>query len=337
MESIIEDYLAEVSLGTPVSYGSMTVVPVFAPPVAGEHEYLLMQEAMDLGVLTITELHEAGSVPQLMAVNTGKKAILLIDGEQLVGAKQDRVLNTTVMLAPDSKTVIPVSCTEHGRWWYSSREFRSTDYVMSSSSRRRKMRSVMDSLKRKDSFEGDQRGVWDEVEHLNRSSGARSPTGAMKDSFAEKNHDVEVLVNAFPIQLHQRGILVFVCDGVYIGFEMVSEESVFTMIYKKILRSYTIDAVLTPPSHRKVDFAGRAKVFLGDIRNCNTEIYPAVAMGTEYRFAGIDMVGSGLIVDNVPIHLSFHKQDTATHQPSSQQMAGFRERRSHAVRRNAEV
>ena len=64
MDEIISKYLAEASLGTPVSYGSMTVVPVFAPPVAVEHEYLLLQEAMDLGLLPITELHEAGSVLQ---------------------------------------------------------------------------------------------------------------------------------------------------------------------------------------------------------------------------------------------------------------------------------
>jgi hypothetical protein len=336
MDNLIEDYLADASLGTPVSYGSMTVVPVFAPPFAVGHEYLLLQEAMDLGVLTITELHEAGSVPQLMAVNTGKKAILLIDGEQLVGAKQDRVLNTTVMLAPESKTVIPVSCTEYGRWWYSSREFRSTDYVMSSNSRRRKMRSVSDSLKRKDSYEGDQRGVWDEIANLNRKSGARSPTGAMKDSFAEMNHDVEPLISAFPIQPHQRGILAFICDGVYIGFEMVSREDIFPKIYKKILRSYTIDAVLTHPSPDKVNFAGKAKDFLGDVKNCSSDPHPSVGLGVDYRFSSIELTGHALVHERVPVYMSFYSVNDPSRQPSSER-ADLRERYSHAMHRNAEV
>jgi hypothetical protein len=336
MDSILKNYLAEVSLGTPASYGSMIVLPVFAPPVAVEHEYLLMQEAMDFGVLTITEVSEAGSVPQLMAVNSGKKAILLIDGEQLVGAKQDRVLNTTVMLAPESKTVIPVSCTEHGRWWYSSREFRSADYVMSSSSRRRKMRSVSDSLKRKDSYEGDQRGVWDEIANLNRKSGARSPTGAMKDSFAEKNHDVEKLVYAFPLQPHQRGILVFVCDGVYIGFEMVSREDVFPKIYKKILRSYTIDAVLTHPSPDKVNFAGKAKDFLGDVKNCSSDPHPSVGLGMDYRFNSIGLTGHALVHDKEPVYMSFYSTNDPIRQPSSER-GDFREQRPHGMHRSAKV
>jgi len=129
MDRIFSAYLDGVNLGSPVSHGGMTVFPVFAPPVAEEHEYLTMSEAMeDLGVLHITEISEAGDVPELMAVNNGKGAILMIDGELLVGAKQDRVVNTTILLPPESKTVIPVSCTEHGRWNYTSREFQSTTY-----------------------------------------------------------------------------------------------------------------------------------------------------------------------------------------------------------------
>ena len=199
MDIIIADYLAEVSLGTPVSHGSMTVVPVFAPPVLEEHEYLTLSEAMDRGALQITEVSEAGNVPQLKAVNMANKAILILDGEQLVGAKQDRVVNTTILLPPESYTVIPVSCTEHGRWRYSSRrEFSSSDYVMSSESRRRKMRSVSESLKNKGSFASNQGQVWDDCASLNRKSGARSASGAMRDSFEAKRHEVENLIDPDP-------------------------------------------------------------------------------------------------------------------------------------------
>jgi hypothetical protein len=204
----------------------MTVFPIFAPQVSEEHEYLVMQEAMDLGVLQITELNEGGSVPQLFAVNKGKIGILIIDGEQLVGAKQDRVVNTTILLTPESKTVIPVSCTEHGRWNYTAQEFRSTDYVMSPDIRKKKMRSVSESLKEKSSCESNQGGVWEEVANLNKKAGAQSSTGAIGDGFNAKKRDIEDLLIAFPIQPHQRGILVLL-NGIAAGFEMISHEYAF--------------------------------------------------------------------------------------------------------------
>jgi len=52
-------------------------------------------------------------------------SILILDGEELVGAKQNRVVNTTLLIAAASSTVIPVSCVEQGRWDYDSPDFRS--------------------------------------------------------------------------------------------------------------------------------------------------------------------------------------------------------------------
>ena len=50
-------------------------------------------------------------------------SLLMLDGEELVGAKKNRVLNVTVLIAAQSDTVIPVSCVEQGRWSYWSQEF----------------------------------------------------------------------------------------------------------------------------------------------------------------------------------------------------------------------
>lgn len=47
----------------------------------------------------MTEVSEAGSVPSLRVVNKGERAVFLLDSEELVGAKQNRILNTSVLIA----------------------------------------------------------------------------------------------------------------------------------------------------------------------------------------------------------------------------------------------
>jgi len=43
-------------------------------------------------------------VPELLVINQGERAVLLVDGEELVGAKQNRVLNTSVLVRGKSET-----------------------------------------------------------------------------------------------------------------------------------------------------------------------------------------------------------------------------------------
>jgi hypothetical protein len=49
-----------------------------------------------------------------------------MSGEQLLGAKQNRVLNISIMVASKSDLPIPVSGVEAGRWRYQSRKFASS-------------------------------------------------------------------------------------------------------------------------------------------------------------------------------------------------------------------
>jgi hypothetical protein len=80
--------------------------------------------------------------PELKVVNKSDQKILLVDGEGLVGAKQNRVLNTTILIPPKSETTIPVSCVEHGGWSYRSERFGSQSRSMSANLRNRKSETV---------------------------------------------------------------------------------------------------------------------------------------------------------------------------------------------------
>src|SRR3954449_7887870 len=99
-----------IQLGEPVEHRGVVIAPLF--PRADPHaEYLTLEQAVPLG-FHVTEIDAAGSVPELLARNPLDSNVLLYDGEELVGAKQNRILNLTVLVPARSETKIPVSCVE---------------------------------------------------------------------------------------------------------------------------------------------------------------------------------------------------------------------------------
>ena len=102
--------MLEASLGEPQHHESLTVFPILAE-VSRELPYILLADALSSGVLTIGEKN-GGQVPFLLARNTGPDPVLILDGEQLIGARQNRMTNRSILLAPKSTTEIPVSRAE---------------------------------------------------------------------------------------------------------------------------------------------------------------------------------------------------------------------------------
>jgi hypothetical protein len=99
-------------LGEPVTSGPLVLVPVFGGHPAPT--YRLAAEAIADCTLSIGEIG-GGQVPQLGVRNVGELPALLVEGEHLHGAMQDRVLNVTVLVPAKADTEIPVSCVEQVR------------------------------------------------------------------------------------------------------------------------------------------------------------------------------------------------------------------------------
>jgi hypothetical protein len=78
----------------------------------------------------ITEVDDEGSVPDLRVANLGDLPLLLLDGGLLVGAKQNRILQMTVLVAAQREATIPVSCVGRGRWGYRARHSAPSDFSL---------------------------------------------------------------------------------------------------------------------------------------------------------------------------------------------------------------
>jgi len=328
MEAAMARFLEQLELGDPQEYLNMAVFPIFA---SGNHspEYLTLKEALDKRLLSVTEVSTGGRVPELMAINTADIPILLVDGEELSGAKQNRVLNTTILLKEHSETVIPVSCTEQGRWSYRSPEFSESGNILSKNIRWKKARKVHENLKTDCTFRSDQGEVWDDIAAMSHDAGVNSSTGAMNDVFHSKEEDLDEYLKAFPLVPGQRGLLVFV-NGKVSGFDVVSLGSAYGALHQKLVKSYAMDAYLDARKGKASPAIsmGQAKIFLQDALSCTEEKYQSLGHGWDYRYEGRSIVGSTLIHREMVIHAAFFG---TTESGKVGNMAGSRQRRGHRV------
>src|SRR5919197_3058470 len=168
-----------IQLGEPVEHQGTIIAPLF-PRRQPRAEYATLEQALPLG-FKVTEVDAAGSVPELLVSNPLEQNVLLYDGEELVGAKQNRILNVTVLVAARSETRIPVSCVEQGRWHAHSASFEPARHAAYPDLRRRKAaRLSAEPLARGAA----QAAVWDEVAAKAGRYGVESPTGAAADIYA---------------------------------------------------------------------------------------------------------------------------------------------------------
>ena len=189
MDSTIFDYLSTLTFGKLQAFRNMAILPLFSAMNDGP-EYVTLKDALAQKFITITEIDQAGHVPELKVVNTSEYFVLLLDGEELIGAKQNRVLNTSILLKPNSETILPVSCTEQGRWGYVSKVFSHSDVMMSQLSRFMQTQSVSASLHEGRGFISDQDRVWDDIIRMHARAGVSSRTGAMRNIYSAKTDEL---------------------------------------------------------------------------------------------------------------------------------------------------
>jgi hypothetical protein len=303
MQPVLNGFVQGITCAEAQAAQNLALLPLLSELPAGL-EYLTLSEALAAGSLTITELHDGGTVPELGAVNTGPLPVLLLDGEEVVGAKQNRVLNTTILIREHSKTVLPVSCVEQGRWHYDTHEFRASNNVMAPRLRARKQAAVSESLALSGERMSDQGDVWDGVAELAAETAAPpSPTSAMRDVFEHVDGDINALLRAFSPIPNQRGMVVFI-NGQPAGVEYISQARAFTKVFEKLLRGYALEALIARGKPKDGATPEAAMKFLAAIEKSDVTFYEAIGYGVEHRIVGKTVVGSALTLANAVIHLS---------------------------------
>lgn len=329
MEEALRKKLQATELGERQQFRNVSVFPLFSkakPPA----RHLVLREAMANGLITVSEISESGHVPELKVVNNADTPVLILDGEELFGAKQNRVLNTTVLLKMKSVTIIPVSCTEQGRWTYRSETFSESGIIMSPNVRRVKNRSVQESLRSCNEFRSDQGAVWGGIHEQAAAMSVESPTYAMRDVHERVKDDVGSHMEHFPCLDGQCGLLV-VIGGSVAGLDLVSYAPAYKLLHEKLVRSYVMDALLKGTGKTSEADKATARAFLDDMGECEGSEYESVGHGRDVRFEGRGMFGSALIYRGGMVHLAMFPGNEKVQQDDSD-MQGYQRRANHRRR-----
>ena len=303
MQNLIQQYIDGVNIGDVQSYRNLAVFPLVSD-YALDLDYLTLDEALDENAIDVVELDQDGSVPELKVVNKSEVMILILDGEELVGAKQNRIVNTTILIAGKDTVVIPVSCVEQGRWSYKSKKFRSQKRVMSPRMRADKSEQVDMCLDLSGSFTSDQSAIWSDISAKSLRMGAKSPSSAMSAIYKKKDQSIKDYTKHFNLTESQIGA-VFMINGQVVGMDCFGKPETFEKVFEKLVESYALDAIDTPESAKdsKVE-RGRATEFVESPTTCKVKPHPSVGLGTDCRLESKAITGFALAHDDKVLHLS---------------------------------
>lgn len=313
-----------VTFGELQSFGSVAAVPIITPIVADAFLYITLSEALEKKLLMIQEVSEGGSVPELKVISSSPLPVLMLSGEEVKGAKQNRILNASILIPSGSELVIPVSCTERGRWRYTAPDFKDSANISSKDVRQAAGESVHASLHENRGFCSDQGRVWEEIEmlHYKSKSHTTSRTRAMDDAFTTKKHDLEEAQRHFRLIPGQTGILFFHAGRVA-GLDIVSRPGAYARLHSKLMRSYVIDGLESRKTSHDAEILQRqARNFLDTAVAVKGKVFKSPGLGDDIRIEASALRGSVLVHEKQAIHACCFRVET---QESS--MASFDKRR----------
>jgi len=293
--------LPQFQIGQPLTCNGLTVFPLYAP--AGKQaEYQLADEAIAAATVAVQEVGEGGSVPELLVDNSADSRVLFLEGEELRGAKQNRILNTSILVAARSKIKVPVSCVEQGRWRRTSMIFGSGKVRSPHALAYKLKASVAESLKREAGHRSDQGAVWQEVAKQQATFGVCSPTAALADTYENLADKMTAYREKLKYPEGAVGAAVAVGPRV-VCIDLFDKPATCRKAWDRLLSGCILDALAGTATEGQADARTVEQVMAEGQATAWTQA-PAVGEGQEYRAEFNGCVGSALALDAAVVHMN---------------------------------
>lgn len=281
MNAQLSHYLSHLELKAPRQVGPLTLLPLTlkadftVPPLV-----LLDDESA-----RVIEVNDAGRVNRIKVENLTPEFLLLLNGELVRGARQNRLVNATTLITGGGEHLLSVSCVEQGRWAYGrQRGFAAAEatvpWTMRSESSLRSSRSK----RRQGRADANQRQVWEEVAAYLRQHNLQSDTMdlfTMVDRADTDERQTSLLPERHPLAPadDEVGAALFLGSEL-VGLEAFAAPKLWQAAHARVLRGLQLEArgVTTTAPEQPLEQAQR---FLASLTDLQTEELPGEAAGIE--------------------------------------------------------
>src|SRR3954447_15990802 len=269
------DYLppSTLTVGEPDVVDALAVFPVFGPDP--QLDYASFAQARAAGAHG-GELEEGASVNDLLVVNPSDRQVLLYEGEEVVGAQQNRTFDVSVLVGAGAKLTVPVSCVEAGRWDGSRHGAGFSPAPQAAYPSLRRMKNAQARVTNR----AVQSAVWDEVEAKRARHDAASATGALDDVYAHRRGSLDEFRRAVSRRDRQCGALVAL-GGRFDVLDLVSRSDVFASLHGPPVEGYALDALEAPT--RPAPSVDAAETWLFSALEARVEERDGVGLGRDLR------------------------------------------------------
>lgn len=299
--------ILDLTLGKPKEAGNLVMVPLSGNPAAAL-DYLLIDEALAGKEVVLEEVSEGGTIPEIRLTNFSDRTVLVVDGTELVGAKQNRIVNASFLIPPKSITKIPVSCVEQGRWGYRGRTFGRSPHHAAHRIRKLNVMHHKETLKNRQGYRSDQSGVWREVAQMSHAMDAPTQTGAMHDVYEKKKRSFEEFGRKIRPVRGQTGAA-FLVNCRFAGLDLFDRPATLKALFPKLLSAVSVEAMMDGHADRpmppgKQSPQEKVTEVLREIAGSLFEKFDPVGVGEDWRYEGKRSLGKALHFTGDLIHFS---------------------------------
>jgi len=314
MTTLATHLAAQITVAEPTVVGPLAVFPLIADR-APSVRYVSFAEAVQRGAV-VKELGGGASVNDLMVHNPLDLPVLLYEGEEVLGAQQNRTFDVSVLAASGSGLQVPVSCVEAGRWDGGRHDEAFAPAPQTANPRLRRMKntqaraSVAAGLEAR-AIQGE---VWREVAETAGRHGVSSSTDAMHDVFERRREQLDQVARTVEMHCSQVGMLAAI-GGRFVVLDHVSEVEAFAALHRPLVQGYALDALeasdADPPS------TDDAREFIELLFAAPCTSGPAVGLGECLQFAFGGLGGTGLVHEGEVVTLTAFADETGNDEGQS--------------------
>lgn len=201
---------------------------------------------------------------------------------------------------------IKVSCTEAGRWEYTTNHFKYSGHFAEAKLRKAKIQDVTESLKTSGIRKSNQARIWNRISEVSNNLEVKSKTSAMREIYTNNKAKINKYLDNFKDENNIIGSIILINNEVS-GIELLFNRTLYKENYRKLIESYIPEAI----ERENEDYDNKSidvDEFINKIITSKTQQYEPDGIGVDVRVESDDIIGSTILLENNPINASFFRK-----------------------------